>query len=184
MRKTSKQTPVTAPKQKAISRRDLAALFGCTGRWISVLVGKGLPRLSHGRFETIPCLTWYIGFLRDALAKRDGDADGDTVAVRTRAAKLKQSEALAELRQIELEQTQGHLVAIEDVEHEMTDLVLVTKARIMAIAPRLAPVLVGETDRAVIQARIEKSCREALHALAKGPPARRNVMSGSSEPAA
>ena len=38
---------------------------------------------------------------------------------------------------------------------------LTTKARIMAIAPRLAPELVGETSRVMIQAKIEKASKEA-----------------------
>ena len=46
-------------------------------------------------------------------------------------------------------------------------MVLVTKARIMAIAPRVAPELVGETSRIMIQAKIECACKEALSYLAK-----------------
>ena len=49
----------------------------------------------------------------------------------------------------------------------MTDLVLTTKARIMAIAPRLAPELVGETSRVMIHAKLEKALKEALATLAK-----------------
>jgi hypothetical protein len=40
----------------------------------------------------------------------------------------------------------------------------------MAIPPRLAPELVGETSRVMIQAKIEKFCREALHSLSKWEP--------------
>jgi len=42
-----------------------------------------------------------------------------------------------------------------------------TKARIMAIPSLLAPEVMGETSRVMIQAKIEKSCKEALAYLAK-----------------
>jgi hypothetical protein len=71
------------------------------------------------------------------------------------------------LKEIELAKERGQLVAIQDVEKEMTDLVLITKARIMAIPPRLAPELVGEPSRVMIQAKLEKACKESLSYLAK-----------------
>lgn len=58
-------------------------------------------------------------------------------------------------------------MAIQDVEKAITDLVLTTKARIMAIPPRMAPELVGETSRVMIEAKIEKSCKEALTPLSR-----------------
>jgi hypothetical protein len=73
----------------------------------------------------------------------------------------------ADLREMELASERGQLVAIQDVEKELTDLVITTKARAMAIAPRLAPELVGETSRVMIQAKPEKACRESLAYLAR-----------------
>jgi hypothetical protein len=58
-------------------------------------------------------------------------------------------------------------VAIPDVEKMMTDLVLTTKARMMAIPPRLAPDLVGEGSRVMIQAKLEKALKEAMSYLAQ-----------------
>lgn len=73
----------------------------------------------------------------------------------------------ADLREMELAEKRGRMVAIQDVEIEMTNLVLVTKARIMGIPPRVAPELIGETSRVMIQAKIEKACKEALLQLAR-----------------
>jgi hypothetical protein len=47
------------------------------------------------------------------------------------------------------------------------NLVLTTKGQIMAIPPRLAPDLVGETSCVMVQAKLEKACKEALGYLAK-----------------
>jgi hypothetical protein len=75
---------------------------------------------------------------------------------------------------MELAKERGQLVAIQDVEKEMTDLILTTKARIMAIPPRLSPELVGETSRVMIQAKLEKACKKSLAYLAKAGRDRRN----------
>ena len=54
------------------------------------------------------------------------------------------------------------LIAFLDFEAMLTDLVPTTAARIMSILQRLAPGPVGETPRVMIQAKIEKACKEAL----------------------
>ncbi len=73
----------------------------------------------------------------------------------------------ANLREMELAKESGQLLALSDVEAMLTDLVLTTKARVMALAPRLAPELVGETSRIMIQAKIEKACKEVLAYMAR-----------------
>jgi hypothetical protein len=73
----------------------------------------------------------------------------------------------ADLREMELAKERGLVVALPDLEATLTDLVLTTKARIMAIPPRLAPELVGEMSRIMIQAKLEKACKESLAYLAK-----------------
>jgi hypothetical protein len=61
----------------------------------------------------------------------------------------------------------SRMVSSAEVEQSLTDLVLTTKARIMAIVPRIAPELVGETSRIMIQAKLERACKEALSYLAR-----------------
>ena len=92
-------------------------------------------------------------------------ADGRYAGEREERVRLLRADA--DLREIELAKERALLVAIPDVEELLTDLVLTTKARIMSIPPRLAPELVGETSQVMIQAKIEKACKEALSYLAK-----------------
>jgi hypothetical protein len=75
--------------------------------------------------------------------------------------------AKADLRELKLATERGQLVAIQDIEASVTDLVLTTKARIMAIPPRMAAELVGETSPVMIHAKLEKACKEALSYLAR-----------------
>jgi hypothetical protein len=46
------------------------------------------------------------------------------------------------------------------------DLVVMTKARILATPPRIAPEVMGESSLVMIQAKIEKGLKEALSHLA------------------
>jgi hypothetical protein len=109
---------------------------------------------------------WYIRYLQAALEKKSVPlAGGGYAGEREERVRLLRAEA--DLKEIELAKERSQLVSIQDVEKEMTDLVLITKARIMAIPPRLAPELVGECSRVMIQAKLEKACKESLSYLAK-----------------
>ena len=78
----------------------------------------------------------------------------------------------ADLKEIELAKERSQLLAISDVESALNDLFLAAKSRMMGIAPRLAAELIGETSRVMIQAKIEKACKESLAHLARlGSPA-------------
>jgi phage terminase Nu1 subunit (DNA packaging protein) len=129
-----------------------------------------MPKDGRGSFDPVKCMLFYIRYLQAALEKKSVPTlDGGFVGEREERVRLLRADA--DLREIELAEKRGQLVAIHDVEMEMTNLVLTTKARIMAIPPRLAPELVGENSRVMIQAKIEKACKEALASLAMSRPA-------------
>ena len=112
-------------------------------------------------------MLWYIRYLQAALAKKSVPiGDGGYAGEREERVRLLRAEA--ELKEMELAKQRGQLVAISDVESESSNLVLDTKARILAIPPRVAPELVGESSRVAIQARLEKECKAALRLLARG----------------
>jgi phage terminase Nu1 subunit (DNA packaging protein) len=135
-------------------------------RRIQQLANEGMPREARGQYDLVKCMLWYIRYLQHALEKKSvPTSDGDFVGVREERARLLRADA--DLREIELAEKRSQLVAIKDVEFMLTDLVLTTKARIMALPPRLAPELVGESSIIMIHAKIEKACKEALSYLAK-----------------
>jgi len=70
--------------------------------------------------------------------------------------------AKADLQELDLASKRGELVSIADVEKQMTDLVITTKARILTVPARVAPELLGEGSRVMVQAKIEKALKEAL----------------------
>src|SRR5438105_8661631 len=100
------------------------------------------------------CAHFYIRFLQHALEKKSVPTlDGGFVGEREERVRLLRADA--DLREMELAKERSLLVALPDVEKTLADLVLTTKARILAIPPRLAPELVGETQRTMIQAKLE-----------------------------
>jgi phage terminase Nu1 subunit (DNA packaging protein) len=144
----------------------IAQLLNLSEQRIHQLVKVGMPREARGQYDPMKCMQWYIRYLQAALEKKSVPmADGGYAGVREERVRLLRAEA--DLKEIELAKQRGTLIAIADVEAEMTELVLTTKARIMAIPPRLAPELVGETSRVMIEAKIAKSCKEALTLLSR-----------------
>ena len=69
------------------------------------------------------------------------------------------------------------MVAVPDVEAMTEDLVRTTSAEIMAIPQRIAAELVGETSRVMVQAKLERACKEALARLARAENHKTNLAS-------
>lgn len=146
--------------------KKIAQALNLTPQRVQQLTHEGLPREKRGEYDGLKCMLWYIRYLQAALEKKSVPmSDGSYAGEREERIRLLRAEA--ELKEIELAKQRGQLVTIEDVEHEWTNLVLMTKARIMVVAPRLAPELVGENSRVMIQAKIERSLKEALSVLAR-----------------
>lgn len=135
-------------------------------RRIQQLVKEGLPRAKRGRYDERKCSRWYIRYLQNALEKR-GVAKGSGKYAEERDERVRLIRADADLREIELARERGQLIALPDYERTLADLILTTKARILAIPPRVAAELVGETSRVMIQAKLEKACKDALAYLAR-----------------
>jgi phage terminase Nu1 subunit (DNA packaging protein) len=143
----------------------IAQALNLTVQRVHQLVKVGLPKEGRGQFDVVKCMLFYIRYLQNALSKKSVPAlDGGYISEREERVRLLR--AHADLREIKLARQRSQLVAISDVEKSMTDLVLATKAQILAIPARMAPELVGETSRLMIQAKLEKACKEALTYLA------------------
>ncbi len=144
----------------------VASALNLDERRVQQLVKEGMPRETRGQYDPVKCMLWYIRYLQQALEKKAVPTlDGGFVGEREERVRLLRADA--DLREMELARERGLVVALPDIEATLTDLVLTTKARIMAIPPRLAPELVGETSRVMIQAKLEKACKESLAYLAR-----------------
>jgi hypothetical protein len=76
----------------------------------------------------------------------------------------------SELKQIELAEKREQLISIDRVEKDLAKIVTEVRTRILALPPRLAAEVLGETDLAVSQVKIERSLKNALACLSQFDP--------------
>jgi len=150
----------------------VAQALNLTEARVHQLVKEGLPKEGRGQYDPVKCMLWYIRYLQAVIEKKAVNLaePGGAVFAGEREERVRLLRADADMREIELAKERSQLITLPEVEVAMTDLVLTTKARMMAIPPRLAPELVGETSRVMIQAKMEKAIKEALSYLAKAAP--------------
>jgi phage terminase Nu1 subunit (DNA packaging protein) len=135
-------------------------------RRVQQLVKEGMPREKRGEYDAVKCLFWYVRYLQAHIKRLSPNtspegSEGDN----ERKQRVRLLRAEADLKELELARERGEFVALADVEKIMTDLVVTTKARILAVASRVAPELVGE-PRTVIEAKLDRALKGALTALA------------------
>jgi phage terminase Nu1 subunit (DNA packaging protein) len=144
----------------------VARLLNLSEQRIHQLVKEGMPKEGRGQYDPIKCAYFYIRYLQAAIEKRSASMpDGGYAGVREERARLLRADA--DLKEMELARKRSQLISLADYERALADLFLTTKARIMATPPRLAPELVGDESRVMIQAKLEKACKDALAYLAK-----------------
>lgn len=156
---------VAPANPEIVNAEKLALFFNLTKQRVHQLVAEGLPRELRGKYDQDKCAQWYIRYLQAVIEKKAIPLEPGTFATEQQE-KVRNMRMSADLKEIQLAERRGQLVAIEDVEKEMADLVLTTKARIMSVPARLAPDLLGETSRVMAQAKIEKALKESLAQLA------------------
>jgi hypothetical protein len=145
----------------------VANALNLTRQRVAQLVKEGLPREKRGEYDPVKCMLWYIRYLQAQVsrlspnvASQGGELDSE------RKERIGLLRAERELKELELARERGEYMALDDVEKTMTDLVVVTRARILTVANRVAPQLVGESQ-AVIEAKLDRALKDALTALAK-----------------
>jgi hypothetical protein len=114
----------------------------------------------------VKCIRWYIRYLQNLIEKRATPASDEVFAGESRV-RIRMLRGTADLKEMRLATLRSQMVAVQDVDAITADPVRTTTAEIMAIAPRLAPQLVVETSRIMIQAKLEKACKESLRRLAR-----------------
>jgi hypothetical protein len=152
---------------------DVATELNIGERYIYDLKKRGLPRISPGRYDVIKCFRWYCRYLQKKLVDRALPDDHKSNGVTGTAAGEMRHEMLsieAELKKIELAEKREQLVSIDKVQKDMEAIVVEIRTRILALPPRLAAEVLGESDLAVSQIKIERSLKRALEALSQFDP--------------
>lgn len=146
--------------------KRLAEMMNITPRRVQQMAqNEGLPRAGKGKYDAGKCLLWYVRYLQNALEKKSLPVgDGKYSALGDE--KARSIRADAELKEMELAAKRKELVRVSDVAKIVVEIVTMTKARIMALPPRIAADTTGEQSRTMVQAKVEKSLTDALNHLA------------------
>lgn len=135
-------------------------------RRVQQLVKEGMPREKRGQYDPAKCMIWYIRYLQAHIRRLSPNTAAEGSGCdNERKQRIRLLQAEADLKELELARERGEFVALTDVEKVMTDLVVMTKAQILAVASRVAPELVDE-PRTVIEAKLDHALKGALTALA------------------
>jgi phage terminase Nu1 subunit (DNA packaging protein) len=131
---------------------------------VGQLAKEGMPKEARGKYDLGKCMLWYIRYLQAALKRRSGATDESGRTEQRERLRLLSAEA--ELKELELARERGDFIALPDLEKMLTDLVVTTKARILAVGQRVSAQLVG-LDRPSIEAEINRELKAALSYLAQ-----------------
>jgi hypothetical protein len=156
---------VAKKHSQIVSAEILADVFGLTETRIHQLVAKEkMPKESRGRFDLMICIRFYIKYLQTRIEKRSVEVGGEITALSDQ--RVRGLKAGAELKEMEVSLRRGEVVRVDDVRAMLGEMILMTKARLLAIPPRLAVEVMGEESRVMVQAKIEKAIKDALTQLA------------------
>lgn len=136
---------------------------------ITQLEKDGMPKAGRDQWDPVRCMYWYIGVLRRSVKSRQTEnEDGSRSSTEQERKRLLRAQA--DKAEIDLAKTRGDCLSIIDHERVLSDLIQETRARIRAVAPRVAGDLVNESSRTMIQAKLEKAHDEALVKLSQVVP--------------
>jgi phage terminase Nu1 subunit (DNA packaging protein) len=144
----------------------VASALNLDERRVQQLVKEGMPRVSRGRYDPVKCMLWYVRYLQGVLERSSVPTPDDGFS-EERVERVRLLRAQADLREMELASLRSSVIPVADYERTLGALTQTIKAAVMAIAPRVAPEIIGQKSRMMVQALIEKQCKEALSYLAK-----------------
>jgi hypothetical protein len=128
-----------------------------------------LPQVKPGLYDILECCRWYVRYLQRKILERSlrkDDGDGP-------AASVMRHEMLsieAELKKIELAEKREQLVSIDKVQKDLEAIAAEIRRCFSALPKKIAAEVLGETDLAVSQVKIDRSLRGALTVLSQFDP--------------
>ena len=142
-----------------VSGVELGELIDLHERQVRKLAERGvIERLGRGRYDPAKAIVAYIRHLREEAAGRASDGSRaiglDIVSERARLAKEN-----ADMRARRNAQEAGELVAVTLVTQAVVNLIAMSKAHLLKVAPRIA----GRDAK--LRARIQEAIEEALEEL-------------------
>ena len=164
-------------KFEALDIEDVAALLGVSVRMVrNYSKDKGLPCIGDGRgkrFVWLKVLEWYVAYRLDLAVQKGGNGGngnghrGSEEEPETLdEAMLRKTAAEASLKELELAQKRGQVVAVDDAKAAITTVSKNIQQKLLSVPAKLTPRLVGTSDRNRINTILDKEMRQLCTELA------------------
>lgn len=140
--------------------KQLSECLELSTRRIQQLAEEGvLVRAQRGKYNAIESMKNYIRFLEERDAGNTGEVD-------YYHEKALHEKAKREKAEIEVAALKGKMHKSEDVAAVMNDMVASCRAKMLSLPTKVAPMVVGKNNVAVVRDLISREVKEALNELA------------------
>lgn len=133
-----------------VSVVEYANIRGITAQSVRGRVNKGLPTKEDGKIETHDAIEWEIQHVA-----------GDSPAT----ARTRKDNAQAEKTEIDVQRLKGILVPISDIEHEVTEMVLKAKAKLLNLPNKIAVTAMACTSIKECEMEVRTKVEDILEEL-------------------
>ncbi len=152
------KTPVSTCCE-LVKTQELARILGLSTSMIHALVKEGLPKVSHGTFDTAVAVQWYIQTWRD---RAEGGREGNLWDE-------KKKQIIAQTKKTELENAklrEEHL-EVTAVSHVLNEVAVIVSTQLDGLGARTSGILAGISEPAKIQSILFDETRTIRAAIAR-----------------
>jgi phage terminase Nu1 subunit (DNA packaging protein) len=150
-----------------VSATELARRFNLSPSRIYALAKLlNFPKAGPALFDLEPSTFKYICYIQGELERRGPSGGPQTKAILEQRLRVLTAQAVKFERENAIDR--GEFISVVAVEKEWVRLLTNTRARILAIPSKMAPMLINRPEAAVIAAMLKAEVYTALTALASG----------------
>jgi len=157
-----------------LDKSQLAEYLGTSKVTISRYITLGMPAAVTGgrgrayKFDPTVCKAWLTDYRnKHSVGRPRDDVDGVNLGRRIQEAKLTKEMADAALKELELAERQGKLIPISDVTDKVAAEYTAIRARLLSLPPKIAPLVLIETDINAIREILDSEIRSILEELSQ-----------------
>jgi len=161
--------PNSSSPTRIVNIRQLGDVVNLKERRLYDLRHEGMPQISPGRYDLGACCRWYICYLQRKIAERANPPETSATA----AVAVTKNTILAievEMKQMHLTEKREQIISAEKVQKDVKAIVREIRRRFGELPRKIAAEVLGETDLAVSQVKIDRCLKNALTQLAVFDP--------------
>jgi hypothetical protein len=160
--------PKSSSPKRIVNIRQLGDVVHLKERRLYMLRHEGMPKISPGLYDLGACCRWYVRYLQQKILERLNPKESATAPAGATINTLLALDVV--MKEMHLAERRERLISAEKVQKDLRAIVGEIRKRILALSPKIAAEVVGETDLAVSQVKIDRSLKGALEALSQFDP--------------